>query len=69
MVGHSGRIRFRVPEPYIREERARCVDERRASVSAAFFLSPEFRETGYFVYRFYLASFTETPARPRAFRA
>jgi hypothetical protein len=31
------------------------------NVSAAFFLSPEFQQTGYFVYRFYQASFGRQP--------
>ena len=37
-----------------------------ARVSEAFFLSIEFQETGFLVYRFYKASFPETVARPRA---
>ncbi len=45
----------------------RCVDERRQNVSAAFFLSPEFQDTGYLVYRFYLASFPASTERPRGF--
>jgi hypothetical protein len=38
-----------------------CVDRRRVEVSAAFFLSKEFQETGYFVYRYYEASFGREP--------
>ncbi|HVQ36197.1 MAG TPA: DUF4214 domain-containing protein, partial [Pyrinomonadaceae bacterium] len=30
-----------------------CTDQQRETTSAAFFLSPEFQYTGYFVYRFY----------------
>ncbi|MGI8835323.1 MAG: S8 family serine peptidase [Pyrinomonadaceae bacterium] len=37
-----------------------------ARVSEAFFLSIEFQDTGFLVYRFYKASFPETVARPRA---
>jgi hypothetical protein len=36
---------------------ASCRDFKRAETSAAFFLSIEFQESGYFVYRFYQASF------------
>jgi hypothetical protein len=35
---------------------AQCVEIKRINVSAAFFLSIEFQETGYLVYRFYKAS-------------
>ena len=38
-----------------------CISRRRIEVSAAFFTSPEFFDTGGFVYRFYRASFTRTP--------
>ncbi len=44
---------------------AACIDRRRASVSQAFFLSIEFQTTGYYVFRIYKGSFTDTPARPR----
>ena len=44
---------------------AACIDRTRASVSQAFFLSIEFQTTGYFVFRIYKATFTDTPARPR----
>jgi hypothetical protein len=44
---------------------AACIDRRRASVSQAFFLSIEFQTTGYYVFRVYKGSFTDTPARPR----
>ncbi len=36
---------------------AACVADRRVQVSAAFFLSIEFRQTGFFVYRFYQESY------------
>ena len=47
------------------DERARCRDERRNNVSAAFFLSAEFQERGHLVYRMYRASFPESAGRPR----
>ncbi|HEX8337774.1 MAG TPA: S8 family serine peptidase, partial [Pyrinomonadaceae bacterium] len=47
---------------------AQCVEARRVSVSAAFFLSIEFQETGYFVYRLEKASFDRLP-RFRQFMA
>jgi hypothetical protein len=40
---------------------ARCIDERRTAVSAAFFIEQEFQDTGYYVYRFYKASFGRRP--------
>jgi hypothetical protein len=40
---------------------ARCVHERRIGVSGAFFVEPEFQDSGYFVYRFYKASFGRQP--------
>ncbi|HEX5709115.1 MAG TPA: Calx-beta domain-containing protein [Pyrinomonadaceae bacterium] len=43
---------------------AACVTARRENVSAAFFLSAEFRETGYLVYRTYQAAFASGPALP-----
>jgi hypothetical protein len=42
---------------------ARCRESRRISVSAAFFLSIEFKETGFLVYRLYRASFGRVPVR------
>lgn len=42
-----------------------CLDERRENVSAAFFLSVEFINTGYFAFRFYRASFPDGAPRPR----
>jgi hypothetical protein len=41
---------------------ARCINERRIGVSAAFFIEQEFQDTGYFVYRFYKASFGRQPS-------
>jgi DNA-binding beta-propeller fold protein YncE len=41
---------------------ARCAEVRRINVSAAFFLSIEFRQTGYFVERLYKAAFGRRPA-------
>ncbi|MFN2513049.1 MAG: Calx-beta domain-containing protein [Pyrinomonadaceae bacterium] len=44
---------------------ATCLVERRENVSAAFFLSVEFQNTGYFAFRFYRASFPDSTPRPR----
>ncbi|HJQ34367.1 MAG TPA: SBBP repeat-containing protein [Pyrinomonadaceae bacterium] len=44
---------------------AACVDRARKNVSQAFFLSIEFQNTGYFVFRTYKASFTDSTERPR----
>ena len=41
-----------------------CVELRRINVSAAFFLSIEFQETGYLVYRFYKAAYGNVPGLP-----
>ena len=38
-----------------------CIDAKRINVSAAFFLSIEFQQTGYLVYRFYKASYVNLP--------
>ena len=40
---------------------ARCTHDRRIGVSAAFFIELEFQDTGYYVYRFYKASFGRQP--------
>ena len=48
-------------------QRAFCIEDKRNNVSAAFFLSIEFQQTGFFAYRFYLASLPEAAHRPRAF--
>jgi hypothetical protein len=42
-----------------------CREFKRISVSTAFFLSIEYQNTGYLVYRFYKSSFTETVERPK----
>jgi hypothetical protein len=44
---------------------AACVDNRRWNVAQAFFLSTEFQNTGYFVFRLYRASFVDSGQRPR----
>ena len=41
-----------------------CLQLRRINVSAAFFLSIEFQETGYLVYRTYKAAYRDLPAAP-----
>ncbi len=43
---------------------AACYQSRRPEVSAAFFLSTEFRETGYLVYRIYRAAYGNIPGGP-----
>jgi hypothetical protein len=40
---------------------AACIADRRMNVSAAFFLSIEFQETGFLVYRLYQASYAQPP--------
>jgi subtilisin family serine protease len=41
-----------------------CIEVKRINVSAAFFISTEFQETGYLVYRFYKAAFGNLPGAP-----
>ncbi len=41
-----------------------CVDAKRINVSAAYFLSIEFQQTGYLVYRIYKASYGNLPGAP-----
>jgi fibronectin-binding autotransporter adhesin len=43
---------------------AACVEVKRVNVSAAFFLSIEFQETGYLVYRMYQAAYGDMPGAP-----
>jgi hypothetical protein len=43
------------------ESEAQCIVRRRANTSAAFFLSPEFQNTGYFVLRVYRGSLGRMP--------
>jgi len=42
-----------------------CVDRARTNVSTAFFVSIEFQQTGYLVFRFYKETFTDSAGRPR----
>jgi hypothetical protein len=44
---------------------AACIDDRRTNVSAAFFLSIEFQQTGYFVIRAHKAAFGSDKTNPR----
>jgi Calx-beta domain-containing protein len=44
---------------------AACINDRRANVSAAFFLSIEFQQTGYFVIRAHKAAFGSAKSTPR----
>jgi hypothetical protein len=46
---------------------AACREARRVSVSAAFFLSIEFQETGFLVYRLYKTAYGRTPERVEEF--
>ena len=41
-----------------------CIDDRRVNVSAAFYLSIEFHDTSYLVYRFYKSAFGNIPGAP-----
>ena len=41
-----------------------CIEAKRINVSAAFFLSIEFQQTGYLVYRMYKASYGNMPGMP-----
>ena len=43
---------------------AQCVEVKRINVSAAFFLSIEFQQTGYLVYRFHKSAFGNLPGAP-----
>jgi hypothetical protein len=43
---------------------ATCIQNKRINVSAAFFLSIEFQETGYLVYRVYKSGFGNLPSSP-----
>ncbi len=43
---------------------ASCLEVKRINVSAAFFLSIEFQETGYLVYRIYKAAYGNIPNKP-----
>ena len=41
-----------------------CIEVKRVNVSAAFFLSIEFQQTGYLVYRFYKSAYGNIPGAP-----
>src|SRR3989441_1689864 len=41
-----------------------CIEAKRTSVSAAFYLSMEFQQSGYLVYRFYKAAYGKLPGAP-----
>src|SRR5438876_24946 len=41
-----------------------CIEAKRLNVSAAFFLSIEFQQTGYLVYRFYKGAYGNLPGAP-----
>ena len=44
---------------------AQCIERKRINVSAAYFLSIEFQQTGYLVYRFYNAALNRSNGLPR----
>jgi len=44
---------------------AQCIEIRRINVSAAYFISTEFQQTGYLVYRFYNAALNRSNGLPR----
>ncbi|HEX8117321.1 MAG TPA: SBBP repeat-containing protein, partial [Pyrinomonadaceae bacterium] len=44
---------------------AGCIDRARTNVSTAFALSIEFQQTGFYAFRFYKATFTDSAPRPR----
>ena len=46
---------------------AQCREVKRINVSAAFYQSIEFQETGFLVYRFFKASYPDSASRPRGF--
>lgn len=46
---------------------AQCREVKRIDTSAAFFLSIEFQNTGFLIYRLYKASFPDSAQRPRGF--
>jgi len=46
---------------------AQCREVKRINVSAAFYQSIEFQETGFLVYRFFKASYPDSAPRPRGF--
>jgi hypothetical protein len=50
-------VAFRLPG----ETQATCIDRKRTNTSGAFFLSPEFQNTGYFVLRVYRGSLGRMP--------
>lgn len=46
---------------------AQCREVKRTNVSAAFYQSIEFQETGFLVFRFFKASYPDSASRPRGF--
>ena len=59
MVSHFGPMKL----PHVGPIKS-CIDVKRVNVSAAFFLSIEFQETGYLVYRMYKVAYGNLPAAP-----
>ena len=60
----AGGLAFWVNEITSCGTNAQCLQVKRVNVSAAFFLSIEFQETGYLVYRFYKAAYGNLPNAP-----
>jgi hypothetical protein len=60
----AGGLAFWVNEITSCGTNAQCIQVKRVNVSAAFFLSIEFQETGYLVYRFYKAGYGNLPGAP-----
>jgi len=60
----QGGLDFWVHEITVCGSDVNCTEVKRINVSAAFFLSTEFQETGYLVYKFYKAAFGNLPGAP-----
>ncbi|HEV7475451.1 MAG TPA: hypothetical protein VGN90_15465 [Pyrinomonadaceae bacterium] len=60
----AGGLAFWVNEIISCGNNTQCLEVKRVNVSAAFFLSIEFQETGYLVYKFYKAAYGNLPGAP-----
>lgn len=60
----AGGLSFWVNEITSCGTNTQCIQVKRVNVSAAFFLSIEFQETGYLVYKFYKAAYGNLPGAP-----
>ena len=63
-IGDQAGLNFWINEISSCGANAQCVAAKRVNVSAAFYLSIEFQETGYLVYRFYKSGFGNLPGKP-----